>query len=209
MPPPIHCWANIVFGLLVPRIDLRQLPAMLTIATFGAVAAAVYGVVNDQITYTISPEYFTRLKFEQFAWADLGLPRRVFVAQIGVLASWGVGLVGGWFVARAAVDSEMNVIHRPLVARAFAIVAVVTLASGLLGWMLGRVVVATTDLAPWQVYRDSLRLRDLPSFVVVAYIHNTTYLGAAVGIIAAVLYVTVGHREAARPMPQASSPFAG
>ncbi len=209
MASHIPRWANFAFGLLVPRLPLRQVPTMLGIAALGAVAAAIYGALNDQITYTIAPGYFTRLKFEQFAWADFGLPRRVFVAQIGVLASWGVGLLGGWFVTRAAVNSETIGIHWPRVARAFAIVAVVTLASGLIGWMLGRIVVATTDLAPWQVYRNSLRLRDLPSFVVVAYIHNTTYLGAAIGIIAAVLHVTVGHQKTARPMRPASSPFAG
>jgi hypothetical protein len=187
--PLLPRWGIIVLGWLIPRFSLRQLPAMLAIAALGALAASIFGVLNDQVTYTIAPEYFTRLKFKQFAWADLGLPPRIFVAQIGVLASWAVGLAGGWFVARAAAWESIREVRWLLVARAFGIVAMVTLASALIGWTLGQSVVATTDLAPWHVFRDSLRLRDLPNFVIVAYIHNATYFGAVLGIIAAIILV--------------------
>jgi hypothetical protein len=192
--PLLPRWGIIALGWLIPRFSLRQLPAMLAIAALGALAASIYGVLHDQVTYTISPEYFTKLKFEQFAWADLGLPPRVLVAQIGVLASWAVGLAGGWFVARAAAWESLREVRGLLVARAFGIVAIVTLASALIGWALGRAAVTLTDLAPWHVFRDSLRLHDLPSFVVVAYIHNATYLGAAIGIIAAVWVVLRARR---------------
>ena len=74
--------------LLIPRFPLRRLPAMLAIAALGAVLASLYGILHDQLTCTISPEYFTRLKFQQFAWANIGRPPRVFVAEIGLLASW-------------------------------------------------------------------------------------------------------------------------
>jgi hypothetical protein len=53
--------------LLVPRFPLRQLPAMLAIAAAGALAASEYGIVHDQLTYALSPEYFTRLKFQNFS----------------------------------------------------------------------------------------------------------------------------------------------
>jgi ABC-type polysaccharide transport system permease subunit len=135
--PLLLRWATIVLGWLIPRFPLSQLPAMLAIAALGAGAASIYGVLHDQITYTISPEYFTRLKFEQFAWANLGLPPRMFVAQIGPLASWGIGLVGGWFVARAATWESIRTVRWPLVARAFGIVAIFTLGAGLIGWLLG------------------------------------------------------------------------
>ena len=76
---------------LIPRIALRDLPPMLAAGLVGAVIAGVYGTLHDQFTFTISPEYFTKLKFDQFRWANLGLPERVFVAEIGFLATWWVG----------------------------------------------------------------------------------------------------------------------
>src|ERR1043166_5997270 len=59
---------------------------MLGYALLGALLAGTYGVVHDQVTYSISAEYFTRLKFSQFQRADFGFPPRVFVAEIGFLA---------------------------------------------------------------------------------------------------------------------------
>ena len=71
---------------------------MLGYALMGALIAGLYGVVHDQITYSMSPEYFTRVKFFQFHYADFGLPPRSFVAEIGFLATWWVGLIAGWFL---------------------------------------------------------------------------------------------------------------
>jgi hypothetical protein len=78
---------------------------MLGYAAVGAVLAGFYGVVHDQVTYSISPEYYTCLKFSQFRYADFGLPARVFVAEIGFMASWWVGFVAGWFIARITVPA--------------------------------------------------------------------------------------------------------
>ena len=67
---------------LIPRIALRDLPPMLGAALVGAIIAGVYGMLHDQITFSISPEYFTKLKFEQFRWANLGLSDRIFAAEL-------------------------------------------------------------------------------------------------------------------------------
>ena len=75
-------------SIFYPRIPLRRWLAMLGIACLGSAIAGLYGVIHDQITYSISAEYFTRLKFIQFRWADIGLPTRAFVAEIGFLATW-------------------------------------------------------------------------------------------------------------------------
>ena len=90
-------------NLIYPKVNLKHLPQIAGHATVGALVAAIYGIVHDQITYSISPEYFTRLKCIQFHYANFGLPHRVFVAEVGVLATWWVGLIAGWFNARKTV----------------------------------------------------------------------------------------------------------
>ena len=45
-------------NIFYPVIPHRRLPAMLGIAALGAVLAGCYGALHDQISYTISPEYF-------------------------------------------------------------------------------------------------------------------------------------------------------
>jgi len=84
-------------SLLYPKLRLDLLRRMLGYAVLGALIAGCYGVLHDQITYSISAEYFTRLKFLQFHYADFRFPARVFVAEIGFLATWWVGLIAGWF----------------------------------------------------------------------------------------------------------------
>src|SRR5690242_10176342 len=91
---------------LIPRIALRDLGPMIGVAVVGAIVAGVYGMLHDQITYTISPEYFTKLKFDQFAYAEFGFSERVFVAEIGFLATWWVGFFSAWFLARRLVPDQ-------------------------------------------------------------------------------------------------------
>src|SRR5260221_12058644 len=83
-----------------PSITWREIPTLVGITVFGAVLAGAYGAVHDQVSYSISPEYFTKMKFRQFAWADLGWPNRLFAAEVGFLASWWAGLIAGWLLAR-------------------------------------------------------------------------------------------------------------
>jgi hypothetical protein len=47
-------------NLFYPRISLRQIGQMTAFGVAGALAAGVYGVAHDQITYSLGPEYFTR-----------------------------------------------------------------------------------------------------------------------------------------------------
>jgi hypothetical protein len=54
-------------------------------------AAVVYGVLHDQLTVTISPEYFLEGK----GLADDPRPLRLAVGLLAVRASWWVGLALG------------------------------------------------------------------------------------------------------------------
>src|SRR5436190_2711279 len=92
-------------NILYPRLALSSLPMLISCAVLGALIAGCYGIVHDQITYSISSEYFTKVKFAQFHYADFGWPKRIFVAEIGFLASWWVGLFAGWFIGRVAIGS--------------------------------------------------------------------------------------------------------
>lgn len=90
-------------NLFYPRFPWRLLPRMLWITVLGAMVGGVYGVLHDQITYSISHEYFTKLKFDQFKYANFGFPVRIFVSEVGFLATWWVGFFAAWFLARIAV----------------------------------------------------------------------------------------------------------
>ena len=176
-------------SLLYPKLRLDLLPAMFGYALLGALIAGLYGMLHDQITYSISPEYFTRLKFLQFHYADFGLPRRLFVSEIGFLATWWVGLIAGWFLARVAVPEFPRKTARAAVFLGFAIVLAGAFSAALVGFLLGRRLGPDSDLSAWQGFVTTHGVVDLPSFVRVAYIHNASYLGGLVGLVVALLHI--------------------
>ena len=153
----------------------------------GAVLAGLYGLIHDQVTYSISPEYFTKLKFAQFHYADFGLPARIFVAEIGFLATWWVGLVAGWFIARISVPTFSRQEAARCCARGFLIVIAFGFGAGIIGYVLG--LLHGSDYSSWESMAANLGVVDLPSFVRVAYIHNAGYLGGLVGLVSAIIHL--------------------
>jgi hypothetical protein len=107
---PARSWSS----LLIPNISFPAFRKAVLLAMVGALIAGCFGILHDQVTYTISPEYFTRMKFGQFRSADFGFSERIFVAEIGFLATWWVGLVVTWFLARIAIPKFLDSKSRPL-----------------------------------------------------------------------------------------------
>ena len=172
---------------------------MLTIAAVGGACASLFGIVHDLITFSIGPEYFTRLKFHQFQWANLGWSPRWFAAEIGLIAGWWVGLLGGWFIARAGAARLPAAIRWPVVIRSIALVAAMTTIGGCAGGLYGAYLGRMSELAGWQELQRELRVRDLPSFVQVAQIHNGTYLGALAGVVTASILAGRSARRNCQP----------
>ena len=169
-----------------PRISRRDLPGMLRISVLCAIAAGIYGILHDQLTYTISPDYFTHIKFRQFAFADFGLPPRILVAEIGFLASWWVGLAGGWLLARIGLaDFHTGLAHVLAIIAGIAFIAAVL--AGLFGWVR-----SYSDLGGRKVWQQTLSSVDLRRLIIVAYVHWGSYIGGCLGLVAASLYVKRG-----------------
>jgi hypothetical protein len=175
--------------ILYPRIQLARLPAMIGVSLLGALLAGLYGALHDQVSYSISPEYFTKLKFHQFSYANFGFHPRVFAAEVGFLASFWVGMIAAWLLARVGLTQLPQPERRTVTTRSFLIVFASTLALGTGGALLGVARAKSGDLSSWQTWERTLQLTDLPSFVIVAYLHNGSYLGGLIGFIAAAIYV--------------------
>src|SRR5438132_7621148 len=105
-----------------PKMPVRRFRIMVQIAVLGALVAGMYGALHDQISYTISPEYFTEMKFRQFAYANFGWPPRMFASEVGFLGTWWVGLIAGWILARVGLAELTETGTRNYLIRAFAIV---------------------------------------------------------------------------------------
>ncbi|RYD36820.1 MAG: hypothetical protein EOP85_18030 [Verrucomicrobiaceae bacterium] len=169
---------------LVPATGNGDLRKAALLSLTGAIVAGGFGIVHDQITYTISPEYFTRMKFDQFRAVDFGLPPRVFVAQIGFLATWWVGLIATWFLARIALPGFESPERR--VMKAVAVIVAITTAAGACGFFLGPVLLENRK--GWPEALQEMGVTDNTAFLQVAGVHLGSYAGAFAGWI----LVTIG-----------------
>jgi hypothetical protein len=170
---------------IIPRIALADLPSMTGVAVIGALVAGLYGILHDHVTYSISPEYFTKLKFVQFYYADFRLGDRVFVTTIGFLATWWVGFIIGWFLARRSIPGQPKAVAFRQIRNGSVCVFTFGVLAGLLGYAYGLWRGANADYSSWNWAFDELQITDRWAFVRVAYIHNASYFGGLIGLVVA------------------------
>ncbi len=149
----------------------------------GALVAGVYGVVHDQITFSIGPEYFYKFKFQQFAYADFGLHDRIFAAEIGFLATWWVGMIVGWILAKRCLPGQDRPVASKQIIRGFCIVFAAGFLAAVGGYLYGLFQGPEADYSAWRRFLETRGVTDHWSFLRVAYIHNASYLGGLVGLL--------------------------
>jgi len=160
--------------LLVPHLGRGEFARLIRWALAGALVAGAFGIVHDQITFSISPEYFTRIKFDQFAAFRGNLPPRGFVAVIGFLATWWFGLIATWLLARAAGATGL----RERLPAAWLAIALGACVGGAIGALAAPHFFLSH--AAWCEAATALGVHRLPSFAKVAGIHLGSYTGAAI-----------------------------
>ncbi len=178
-----------ILKYLLPQIVLADFTSMLTAAVAGALVAGSYGIVHDQITYTIAPEYFTNLKFVQFDYADFGLGDRVFVSVIGFLATWWVGFISAWILARRMIPQQARHVAWRQIRQGIACIVACALSAGVFAYLYGLWLGANADYSSWAGTFQALNITDQWAFVRVAYIHNAGYLGGLIGLVIALVII--------------------
>lgn len=166
-------------NFVLPPGDWPVLRKAARLSLGGALIAGCFGILHDQITFTISPEYFTRMKFDQFRCADFGFPQWVFVAEIGFLATWWVGLIAAWFLARIALPKFKN--PGEMVIAAMVKILGITILFGIAGYFLGPSLLH--DRSGWRDSLESMGVTDVTAFHRVAGIHLGSYAGAFLGAL--------------------------
>ena len=158
-----------------------KLLACFCFALFAITLAALYGALNDQITYTISPEYYTKFKFESFKINPelTELNPRLAASLVGIKATWWMGGILGVILGLfAMMQRDWKRALNTLFKSAFIVFFLVfcfSLSAPLVSggsWTAKGVV-------------------DVESFILVGKIHNLAYFGGAAGGFAALIYLMI------------------
>ena len=160
------------------------------------ILAGLYGIIHDQLTYSISHEYYTKFKFQQFGIAEEGskcyFPDRVGAAYVGLFATWWTGIPIGLILGL------FGLIHKDwrnmlgITIRSLLLTLLISFITGLIGLLYGKLCLTHADLN-WY-FPDHLIDKD--SFVMVGSMHNFSYLGGVIGLIVGIFYQIRQKRKA-------------
>jgi hypothetical protein len=168
---------------------LKKLLTLSLIIALAPLIGGIYGIIHDQITYSISPEYYTKFKFFQFGLMDLGneaiFPNpRIEVSAVGFMATWWMGLPIGLILGLVGLVHKDSKQMFRVTLRAIIVTVIVAFATGLIGLAYGKLYLADTGVNWW--LPDNLI--DKGNFIAVGSMHNFSYLGGLTGLIAGIIY---------------------
>lgn len=152
--------------------------------------AGLYGIAHDQVTYTISPEYFTKFKYDQFGFEpDWFGGDRQTVAVIGFFATWWTGIPIGFIIGLIAILRFGKPDRNKNIRKAIFIVFAIAFITGFVGYVYGSLTGAYQPKSFFRGWYFPQDLVDYGSYIKVGSIHNFSYLGGLLGLIAASIYL--------------------
>lgn len=145
-------------------------------------AAGLFGAVHDQISYTVSSEYYVKFKFHQFGLLNGAVPERIRAAEVGVLASWWMGVPLGVLTGAAGFlhRTADQMWHVLLLSLPLVVGFVLFFALG--GLAYGYFQTSGIDLGTYRGWYLPPGLEHPRAFLCVAYMHYSAYLGGALAI---------------------------
>ncbi len=169
---------------------MKRIFLLLLIIGLGPLIGGLYGIIHDQLTYTISPEYYTKFKFYQFGLMDIGneaiFPNpRLEVSAVGFMATWWMGLPIGLILGLVGLTIKDNKQMFRITLKAFVLTTIVAFITGLIGLAYGKFVLAETGVSWWLPEN----LINKKNFIAVGSMHNFSYIGGLTGLIAGIIYI--------------------
>lgn len=156
-----------------------------------AFLAGTFGIIHDLITFSISPEYFIKFKSIQFKIAP-ALPYNLAAAIVGFTSTWWTGLIIGGVLSTSSFLFKEDKLKWKYVWKGIGIVFCTTMSISFLGFLLGKFYLSSH---PPECYYYPSNLIDKENYIIVGTIHNASYLGGFIGMVAATLYIVFKYRR--------------
>ena len=168
---------------------MKKFLILILIIAIAPIIGGLYGILHDQLTYTISPEYYTKFKFYQFGLMDMGneaiFPNpRIEVSAVGFMATWWMGLPIGLMLGLVGLIHKDHRQMFKVTMKGVLITVIVAFVTGLIGLAYGKLFLADKGVDWWLPEN----LIDTKNFISVGSMHNFSYLGGLFGLIAGIIY---------------------
>lgn len=175
---------------MVPvRNPIKKILILILIILIAPLIGGIYGILHDQLTYSISTEYYTKFKFYQFGLVTAGKEAilnnpRFEVSIVGFMATWWMGLPIGLILGLIGLIHQNHKAMFRITMKAIFITVITAFLAGLVGLAYGKLYLAETRVSWWLPEN----LIDTKKFITVGSMHNFSYLGGLFGLIAGIIY---------------------
>lgn len=167
---------------------MKKLAVLILIVFLSCVIAGIYGILHDQLTYSISPEYYTEFKFGQFGVAGISANERFLAAIVGFMATWWMGLLIGILLAFIGLTHKTAKAMFIITMKAILLTLIITAVTGLVGLAYGKLFLVGQPVENFEGWYIPNTVKDLDSFIMVGSMHNFSYFGGVIGLVAGALY---------------------
>lgn len=159
---------------------MKKVGLLILIVFITIILASVYGVLHNQISFSISKEYFTKFKFRQFGNWLLQLPSyRFAVAYIGIMSTWWFGLFVGFIIAVfGCIQTSPKIMWESSMGAIFRSIGI-TIIFSFLGILIGYFFVSNLEI-DWNILKGLTNKKD---FLIAGTMHNFSYLGGIIGLV--------------------------
>lgn len=164
--------------------ELTKLVMFPLLMTLGCVVAGLYGAMHDQVSYSVSPDYFHAFKFHQFRIPP-ERQNRVGAALVGWQATWWMGAIIGVPLLTAGLLLPGTGAYCKHCLIAFLVVVATAMLVG-----LAALAFAYQTITPEHLPHFSFPKRvDQVAFSRAGVMHNFSYLGGFLGIATGLIYL--------------------
>ena len=165
--------------------------------------SGLYGIIHDQITYSISIEYFTKFKFYQFGLMDQGNEAiftnpRYQVSIIGFMATWWLGIPIGILLGIEGLRYKKAKDMFSATFKAILITILVAVLGGIIGFAYGHFYLINRPIEEFSTWYIPNNITDLNSFIEVGTIHNFSYVSGIIGLLVALIYSSIKRKRTNR-----------
>lgn len=172
---------------------LQKIGILLLSILLSIFIASAYGVFHNHFTFSISEEYFTKYKFDQFVFWEgaFGNDSNKKAKIVGILATWWFGAIIGLLYSTAVLFIFRFKSKMKMILIGIALNLGITILFGIIGYAVGILFINDMGMSP--EFIESLE--DSKSFVIAGSTHNFSYLGACIGIIISLLYLAYKNKQ--------------
>ncbi|MFD0861482.1 hypothetical protein ACFQ1M_04635 [Sungkyunkwania multivorans] len=163
----------------------KKIGLLILIGIISIILGSIYGMLHNQISYSISPEYFTKFKFDQIGeWLHQVENERIAISFVGFVSTWWFGLIIGVILGIVAMFQPNSKAMWKSAIGAVLRTLGIAIGIGIMGILVGTFLISNLN-ANWNLPAE---LTDRKGFLIAGTMHNFSYVGGMIGLIYGIIY---------------------